>query len=140
MSPRGPARTAPCTPADGRARLRKAQSFVTGAELVLGVGDDPLLDLPGVAAALAVLAGIAAADAACAALGERSRGQGHQEAIALVRTVRPHGVQMVRDLDRLIQKKDNAHYGMISTTEAEAAAMIGWAQRLITSASAVVAG
>jgi len=40
--------------------LRKAQSFVTGAELALGVGDDPLLDLPGVAAALAVLAGIAA--------------------------------------------------------------------------------
>jgi len=36
--------------------LRKAQSFVTGAELALGVGDDPLLDLPGVAAALAVLA------------------------------------------------------------------------------------
>lgn len=141
MSPRGSARTAPCTPADGRARLRKAQSFVTGAELVLGVGDDPLLDLPGVAAALAVLAGIAAADAACcAALAERSRGQGHQEAITLVRIVRPHGVQMVRDLDRLIQKKDNAHYGMISTTEAEAAAMIGWAQRLITSASAVVAG
>jgi hypothetical protein len=61
--------------------LRKAQSFVTGAELALGAGDDLLLDLPGVAAALAVLAGIAAADAACcAALGERSRGQAHQEA------------------------------------------------------------
>ena len=61
MSPRTSTRTAPCTPADGRARLRKAQSFVTGAELALGVGDDPVLDLPGVAAALAVLAGIAAA-------------------------------------------------------------------------------
>jgi len=60
VSPRASARTAPCTPADARARLRKAQSFVTGAELALGVGDDPLLDLPGVAAALAVLAGIAA--------------------------------------------------------------------------------
>ena len=94
--------------------MRKAQSFVTGAELPLGVGDDPLLDLPGVATALAVLARIAAADAACrAALGERSRGQGHQEAIALVRTVRPHGRQMARDLEQLIQKKDNAHYGMI---------------------------
>lgn len=140
MSPRGSARTSPCTFADGRARLRKAQSFVTGAELALGVGDDPLLDLPGVAAALAVLAGIAAADAACcAALGERSRGQGHQEAIALVRTVRPHGVQMARDLERLIQK-DNAHYGMISTTDTEAKAMIAWAQRLITCASAIVAG
>jgi hypothetical protein len=141
VSPRASARTAPCTPADARARLRKAQSFVTGAELALGVDDDPLLDLPGVAAALAVLAGIAAADAACcAALGERSRGQAHQEAIALVRTVRPHGVQMARDLERLIQKKDNAHYGMISTTDTEAHAMIAWAQRLITCASATVAG
>jgi len=121
--------------------LRKAQSFVTGAELALGVGDDPLLDLPGVAAALTVLAGIAAADAACcAAFGERSRGQGHQEAIALVRTVRPHGVQMARDLERLIQKKDNALYGMISTTDTETRAMISWAQRLITCASAIVAG
>jgi hypothetical protein len=82
----------------GRTRtVSKAQSFLTGAELALGVGDDPLLDLPGVAAALAVLAGAAAADAACcAALGERSRGQAHQEAIALVRTVRPHGVQRPR--------------------------------------------
>lgn len=141
MSPRTSARTAPCTQADARARLRKAQSFVTGAELALGAGDDPLLDLPGVAAALAVLAGIAAADAACcAALGERSRGQAHQEAIALVRTVRPHGVQMGRDLERLIQKKDNAHYGMISTTDTEAHAMISWTQRLITCASAIVAG
>lgn len=55
-------------------------------------------------------------------------------------TVRPHGVQMARDLERLIQKKDNTHYGMISTTETEAAAMIGGARRLITCASATVAG
>jgi hypothetical protein len=66
VSPRAPARTAPCTQANARARFRKAQSFATGAELALAVGDDPLLDLPGVAAALAVLAGIAAADAAAA--------------------------------------------------------------------------
>ena len=47
---------------------------------------------------------------------------------------------MARDLERLIQKKDNAHYGMISTTAIEATAMIAWAQRLITAVSAVVAG
>ena len=39
---------------------------------------------------------------------------------------------MARDLERLIQKKDNAHDGMISTTDTEAHAMIAWAQRLIT--------
>ena len=47
---------------------------------------------------------------------------------------------MARDLERLIQKKDNAHYGMISTTETEASAMIAWAQQFITCASAIVAG
>jgi hypothetical protein len=46
----------------------------------------------------------------------------------------------IRDLERLIQKRDNAHYGMISTTDTEAHAMIAWAQRLITCASAIVAG
>lgn len=92
MSPREQARAAPCTVADARSRLLKAQSFVTGAELAVELGDDPLLDLPGVCAALAVPAGIATADAACCvALGERARGQGHQQAIAVVRTVRPHG-------------------------------------------------
>ena len=141
MSPRGHSRTAPCTPADARARLRKAQSFVTDAELALELDDDPLLDLPGVAAALAVLAGIAAADAAsCKALGQRARGQSHQEAVLLVGSVRPHGVQMARDLDRLLQKKDNAHYGVISTTGAEASVMLAWAQRLVAQAGSVVAG
>lgn len=75
-----------------------------------------------------------------ASLGERSRGQRHHEAVARVSTARPHGVQMGRDLDRLILKKDNAHYGSISTTAAEAHAMTDWAQRLTTCASAVVAG
>jgi len=36
--------------------------------------------------------------------------------------------------------KDNAHYGMISTTDTEAHATIASAQRLITCASATVAG
>ena len=76
MTSRAGGRVAPCTPADARARLRKAQSFTSGAELVLELGEDTGLDLPAVAAALSVLAGIAAADAACcSALGERSRGQ-----------------------------------------------------------------
>jgi hypothetical protein len=47
---------------------------------------------------------------------------------------------MGRDLERLIQKKDNAHYGMISTADSEAHAMIAWAQRLITCTGAIVAG
>jgi len=33
-----PARTAPSTPADGWARLRKARSFLTGAEFAFELG------------------------------------------------------------------------------------------------------
>ena len=99
MTPRPAGRVTPCTPADARARLRKAQSFTSGAELVLELGEETGLDLPAVAAALSVLAGIAAADAACCrALGERSRGQDHRQAEQLVATVLPHGPQMAKDL------------------------------------------
>lgn len=57
----------------------------------------------------------------------------------MVSTVRPHGVQMARDLDRLIQKNDNAHYDVISTSGAEAQTMGSWAQRLITGTNAAIA-
>lgn len=140
MSPRGLPRTADCTPADARARLMKAESFATGAALVLEMDDDPDLDLPSVAAALCVLAGIAASDAACcAALGQRARGQTHSEAVALVGTVRPHGTQLARDLKRLLDRKDNAHYGAISISATEAADMLGWARRMVTAAGEVLA-
>ena len=139
MTLRAGGRVTPCTTADARARLRKVQSLVTGAELVLEVGEDPGLDLPAVAAALSVLAGIAAAAAACcSALGERSRGQDHRQAEQLVATVLPHGPQMAKDLKRLLERKDNAHYGVIGTTEKEARDLLGWAKRLVGDAQRVL--
>lgn len=139
MSPRPTGRVASCTPADARSRLRKAQSFLTGAELIVELGDDVDLDLPAVAAALAVLAGIAASDAACCStLGEYSRGPDHREAERLLATVHPEGPQMAKDLKRLLDRKDNAHYGFISTTAAEAGDMIAWAARLVASAERVL--
>jgi hypothetical protein len=63
------ARTAACSRADAANRLKQAESFLYVAALVLGeeVGnrDEGGLVLSGVSAALAVLAGIAASDAAC---------------------------------------------------------------------------
>ena len=136
---RGTPRTAPCTAGDARARLRKAESFILGAELALEVGDDPNLDLPAVAAALAVLAGIAAADAACcAAIGEHARGQSHHEAVALVRTIEPQGEQLAKDLRRLLDRKDNAHYGSISISATDAQDMLSWAKRMLVGAGDVV--
>lgn len=48
-------RTAGCTPADARSRLQQAEAFLETADLVLS--DDTDTATPGVAAALAVLAG-----------------------------------------------------------------------------------
>jgi len=58
------------------------------------------------------VAGIAAADAACcAALGRRSRAQDHKAAVELVRQVEPGGAEAAKNLDRLLDLKDSAHYG-----------------------------
>jgi hypothetical protein len=81
------------------------------ARLVAEEGDD--LDYSSPSAALAVLAGIAAADAACcAALGRRARGQDHREAVALVEPVTPGGKKAAKSLGRLLSLKDEAHYGL----------------------------
>lgn len=111
MSPRSSARTQSCSPADASTRLRHAHKFIEVAELVAGEGED--VEYSSQAAALAVLAGIAASDAACCkALGRRSRGQDHRAAIDLVEKVEPGGKQAARALNRLLNLKDEAHYGL----------------------------
>ena len=94
------------------------------------------LATPSVAAALAVLAGIAAADAACcAALGERSRGDDHRQALDLVAQITPGGSGMRRDLDRLLAAKDDAHYGLLHVSRQRAVAALRQARRLVESAA-----
>jgi hypothetical protein len=64
------------------------------------------------AASSAVLAGIAAADAACCAvLGERSRSQDHRDAAGLLRSIEPAGDTAAKAFRRLIGVKDAAQYG-----------------------------
>jgi hypothetical protein len=105
-----------------------------------GHGRGPDLDLAAGAAALCVLAGIAAADAACcSALGQRARGQSHQEAVGLVKAVEPHGLQLAKDLKRLLDRKGNAHYGTISIGANDARDMITWARRMTDNATDVLA-
>ena len=116
-----------------RTRLGQARAFLEVAELV-GAEPDELAS-PGVAAALAVLAGIAAADAACcAALGRRPRGQDHRQALALLTQVLPDGQAMSRDLDRLLAVKDDAHYGLLHVSGQRAAAALRHARRLLDTA------
>ena len=101
------------------------------ADLV--VDDDTI---PGVAASLAVLAGIAAADAACCAtLGRRHRGQDHRDAARLLEGVEPDGPAMAKDLRRLLGRKDDAHYGLGSLAAGEERRMVEWAHRLLANAA-----
>jgi len=138
MSARKSSSTSPCGRPEALARLLQARKFAEVASFCIeDLSDDAL---PNVAAALAVLAGIAASDAACCArLKQRPRGQDHREAEALVATIHPNGSTMAKDLSRLLNEKDNAQYGVMLVSRTSAAKMVGWAERLIDSASAVLA-
>lgn len=97
-----------CNEQDARARLRDARAQLDLAELA-GTSSP---EERNAAASCAVLAGIAAADAACCkAVGERSRSQDHRDAVALVRRVAPGGPDAAKQLERLLGLKDHAQYG-----------------------------
>jgi hypothetical protein len=137
MSPRHSGRTQACTEADASARLRHARKFIEVAELLAGEGDE--VEYASQATALAVLAGIAASDAACCkALGRRSRGPDHREAAALVERVEPGGEQAARSLNRLLSLKDEAHYGLFDVGGQDLKAALRQANGIIGFAEAVV--
>lgn len=130
MSPRGGGHIQQCSEADARTRLSHARKFLDVAELVACEGED--IDYASPAAALAVLAGIAASDAACCkALGRRSRGQDHREAATLVDQVAPGGKQAANSLRRLLQLKDEAHYGLFDIGGQDLKAALRQAQSLV---------
>ncbi len=117
MTSRPVIRTQTCTDQDAKTRLAHARKFLEVAELVAGEGDDQ--EYSSAAVALAVLAGIAASDAACCkALGRRSRGQDHRSAIELVEQVEPSGADAANALRRLLALKDEAHYGLFDVSGA----------------------
>ncbi len=131
MSPKFDGRTATCDRGQAQTRLAHAQKFLDVADLV-ATEDDIFPASASVAAALAVLAGIAAADAACcAALGHRARGQDHKQAVALVQQVSPGGLESAKYLDRLLDLKDTAHYGVINVSSVELRSALRRARALV---------
>ncbi len=123
-------RTQTCSDQDAKTRLAHARKFLDVAELVASEGDD--LEYSSVAAALAVLAGIAASDAACCkALGRRSRGQDHRAAIELVEQVEPGGKDASKALRRLLTLKDEAHYGLFDVSGADLKTALRQAKALV---------
>lgn len=96
-------RTAKCGQREAEFRLNEARDFLEVAELA---------ESPNVAVSNAVLAGIAACDAACcSALGTMARGQDHRQATDLVADVYPSGKEAAKDLARLLSLKEASQYG-----------------------------
>lgn len=99
---------------------------------------DPTLEYAGVAASVAILAGIAAADAACChALGRRSRSENHRDAEALLAEITPGGKHAARQFRQLIDVKDTAHYGFISISAAQLKHVLRQAEHLVDFAEQV---
>lgn len=109
-------------------------AFLEIAELVLDEKDR--IEMPGVAAGIAVLAGIAASDALCGRrLGEIHRGDDHRSASALLEQATPDGKKLAATFLRLIDIKDEAHYGLILVTPRRARDAVRWATQLVARAA-----
>lgn len=130
------ARTQRCSERDAKTRLEHARRFLVVAELVAGERDD--MEYGSTAAALAVLAGIAASDAACCkALGRRPRGQGHRQAVELIELVEPGGPDAGKTLRRLLGLKNEAHYGLFDVSGSDLRAALRQADSLVDFAAQV---
>jgi hypothetical protein len=92
------------------------------------------------AASCAVIAGIAASDAACCqALGQRSRSQDHRDAVAVVRQVSPGGPDAAKQLSRLMNLKDQAQYGFETMSGQKLTSSVRQARALVEFAREVLA-
>jgi HEPN domain-containing protein len=129
-----PPRTRPVTAAEARAHIGKATEFLESAQHSLAEGRHTA------ATSLAVHAAIAASDAVCGALlGKRSAGQGHEEALKLLKTAGPAGVSIANDLTRLLPLKTKSEYDAADIPVGRARIAVEKAARCVTRARDVVA-
>jgi hypothetical protein len=122
-------RSRPCDAADAHKRLGDAEKYLDVSELV---ATEDSLESDNVATGLAVLAGIAAADAACCkTLGESSRGPDHQDAAIFLRRITPGGETAAKSFERLIGLKDKAHYSFLNVSRQDRTSAIRRAGKLV---------
>ena len=125
-----PRRTRPASVENARVRFRAGEAYLQVAELVLEEPDRA--EMPGVSAGLAVLAGIAASDSLCATrLGQIHRGEDHRAAAGLLEEAVPDGKRLAATLLRLLDLKDEAHYGVLTIPLQRARNAVKWARTLI---------
>lgn len=113
-------RSGECGKPQALARFAHSQKFLEVAELVASEAADGIDPASAsVAAALAILAGIAASDAACClVLNKRARGESHAQAADFLRTI-AGGSKAAVALSELNSLKDTAHYGVINISSKE---------------------
>jgi hypothetical protein len=129
-------RQAPCGPTEAARKARLARAYLDLAEQAVAQDGD---EARTVGAGNAVLAAIAASDAlTCLRLGRHSRGQAHQEATALLRTIRPDGSKHAKDLATALGVKDAAHYGTVFVSAVTLRSTLRAAARLVDAAEAAL--
>lgn len=124
-------RTASAGLSDARSRIRSAAAYRDVARLVI---DEPeRAEFLNVAAGVAVLSGIAAADAICARrLGQVYRGDDHRGAADLLSRATPDGAKLAAVFRRLLDLKDEALYGVGAVSATKAKSAVRWADHLVS--------
>ena len=113
-------RTQPCTAAIRQGRLRKAEQFLTAADLVRDLADKED-DVADAFATLCVHAGIAASDVICCSrLGEHAEGENHSETLSLLMVADKAAAKHLSSLLALKTKSGYSH-NPITTAEAKRA-------------------
>jgi HEPN domain-containing protein len=133
-------RTRSCDANQAKQRMDRAREFLEVAELVVDEKDrDASPVYASSAAALAVLAGIAASDAACCKdLHKRSRSEVHHDAEQLLAQITPGGDKAAKDLRELLNLKDKAQYGFLQMSVPEVRKVMRRANRLVDFAAKVL--
>ncbi len=128
MTPRKDDRRREMTATDVRMRARVARTYLDVARLAVDEDDAHRQ----VAAGLAALAAIAAADALCGhRTGERYAGPDHARAGDLLERTQPDGADLARHFRAVIRDKSTAHYGTEYLTTDKVMAMLRHTQHLV---------
>jgi hypothetical protein len=123
--------TTPLSEGEARARLSEARAYLEMAELHVA-SDSPAERK--VSGSNAILAGIAAADAICGlVLGERSSGEDHTQAVALLTRATQPMRKAANSLRRLLTETP-VQYGVLQVSATDAAELVKWARDVVDEA------
>jgi hypothetical protein len=136
--PTDPTAHGDATPEDAAGRLVDAEEMLDVAAAL--IDKDDRYACSSVAAAVAILAGLVAADAACSAkLGLRPPIGDPLETVTRLETVDPHGPDMAANLVRLLSRRGESHYGAEHVSMPDASEMTEWAKEMVVSCRKVLA-